>query len=96
MGKQVKVETKEEDLYVVAAKGEDGTVRTLVTRYNDNDNINRGKMVKIHIEGAKDGEAVGHVMNGTKLYSETILDVRNGVVTIKLDPNAVVMIETRL
>ena len=82
-------------MYAVAAKG-DGIVRTLVARYNENDNINRSRTVEIHIEGAKDGEAIGHVVSPSKLYSETLLDIRNGILTIKLEPNSVLVIETRL
>ena len=95
LGKQVKAEAQEDDLYVVAAKG-DGIVRTLVARYNENDNINRSRTVEIHIEGAKDGEAIGHVVSPSKLYSETLLDIRNGILSVKLEPNSVLVIETRL
>ena len=95
LDRQVKAETREEDLYVVAAKGDDGIVRTYVARYTENDNINRSKTVSIHIEGARDGEAVAHIVNSTKLYSETILTIKDNSVTVKMEPCSVLMIETR-
>jgi len=95
-GKQIQATTDDEDLYVVAVKGQDGTVRTWVTRYNENDNVNRSKTVKIHINGIKEGEAVAHVVNSVKLYSETLVDVKDGVVTVKMEPNAFAVIDTKL
>ena len=97
LGRQVKVETQEEaDIFAAAAAGSDGTVRTMLARYNDNDNLNRTKAVKVHIEGARDGQAVAHVVDAVKLYSETLLTVQDGTVTLTLEPNSFVMIETRL
>ncbi|MBQ4002982.1 MAG: hypothetical protein II600_03300, partial [Bacteroidaceae bacterium] len=96
LGRQVKVETQEEaDIFAAAAAGSDGTVRTMLARYNDNDNLNRTKAVKVHIEGARDGQAVAHVVSAVKLYSETLLTVQDGTVTLTLEPNSFVMIETR-
>lgn len=97
LGQQVATEVKgdDTDLYVSAARGEDGTVGVLVSRYNENDNINRSRTVTLHVEGAADGEAVAHVVNSVKLFSETLLDVRQGAVTFKMEPNSVIFVEFR-
>ena len=96
LGKQIQASTEEEDLYVVAAKGEDGSIKTWVTRYNENDNINRSKTVKIHIEGIQDGEATAHVVDSGKLYSETVLRIINGTITVKMEPNSFIVIDCKL
>ncbi len=103
LGQQVKAEVRgdasgsapsDDDLFVVAARGTSGTLRTYLARYNDDDNVNRPKTVTLHIEGVPDGEAVLHVVNSSKLYSEMVLPVSQGVVSLTLDPNEVVVVET--
>jgi hypothetical protein len=96
LGRQVEAKADEDDLYAVAAKGDDGTLRVMVARYNENDNINRPKNVKIHMANVKDGEVTAHMVSSVKLYSETILSVKNGVASVKLEPNAVVVVEAKL
>ena len=96
LGRQVEAKADEDDLYAVAAKGDDGTLRVMVARYNENDNVNRPKNVKIHMANVKDGEVTAHMVSSVKLYSETILSVKNGVASVKLEPNAVVVVEAKL
>ncbi len=96
LGRQVKAEIKgEEDLYVVAAKGDEGIVRTMVTRYNNDDNVNRVSQVTIHVEGARDGEVYAYDLNSSGLYSQTVLEVKDGAVTVLLEPNAMIVVETK-
>ncbi len=95
LGQEVRATAEEKDLSVVAAKGEDGTVRTLVTRYNDDDNESLCLWVNVKIQGAKDGEVVCHVVNEHKLYSETLKEIKDGNLMLVMEPNSVYLIETK-
>lgn len=80
------------DLYATAAVSEAGSLRLLVTRYNDDNNVIRGKRVKINIGDDFSGEVMGYMIDSGRLYTEIPLEVKKGILEVELEPNAVLMV----
>ena len=80
------------DLYATAAVSEAGSLRLLVTRYNDDNNVIRGKRVKINVGDDFSGEVMGYMIDSGRLYTEIPLEVKKGILEVELEPNAVLMV----
>ena len=94
-GKQVKVSIegeKSEDLYATAAVSESGSMRLLLTRYNDDNNVINNKRVKINIGDDFSGEVLGYITDSGRVYTEIPLDAKAGVVEVTMEPNSVLML----
>jgi len=94
-GKQIKSEVKDdEDISVTAAADDFGKVAIMVTRYNEDNNVCTLKEVKINAGMPLPTEVIGHLTDEDHTYTEVILDVdKDGKIQLKLQPNAVVVIE---
>ncbi|MBQ2029487.1 MAG: hypothetical protein II484_01265 [Bacteroidaceae bacterium] len=95
LGTQVKVTNGEKDLYATAATTADGegALRVLLSYYTDDDNTVRRRSVTISMPGTAHGTATGHVIDSGRLYTEIPLEVKDGSIALKMEPNSVVMIE---
>jgi len=93
LGTQVKVTSDESEIYATAATGQDGRLGILVSFYTDNDNTVRRRSVTISMPGTTHGTATGHVIDSGRLYTEIPLEVKDGSIALKMEPNSVVMIE---
>lgn len=92
-GTQVQAEADEEDIYVTAAKAEDGKVRVLVTRYNNDDNDVKLRDLKIRVDGIADGEVMGYLTDDCHTFTEIPLQVSGGAVNIRTSPRSFILIE---
>lgn len=95
LGTQVKVTNGEKDLYATAATTADGegALRVLLSYYTDDDNTVQRREVTLRVNGMTDGDATGHVVDSGRLYTEIPLTVEGGALTVKMEPNSVIMIE---
>ncbi len=95
LGTQVKVTNGEKDLYATAATTADGegALRILLSYYTDDDNTVQRREVTLRVPGMADGDATGHVVDSGRLYTEIPLTVEGGALTVKMEPNSVIMIE---
>lgn len=95
LGTQVKVTNGEKDLYATAATTADGegALRVLLSYYTDDDNTVQRREVTLRVPGMADGDATGHVVDSGRLYTEIPLTVEGGALTVKMEPNSVIMIE---
>ena len=92
-GTQVKATTDENDLYATAATDGKGNTAIYIARYTEDDNVSLAKTVKVNVDGQPDGRAWSHFVDSSHLYTQMPLEVKNGVVEVDLEPNALVMIE---
>ena len=95
LGMQVKVTAGEKDLYATAATTADGegALRILLSYYTDDDNTVQRREVTLRVPGMTDGDATGHVVDSGRLYTEIPLTVEGSALTVKMEPNSVIMIE---
>ena len=83
---------KSEDLYATAAVSESGSMRLLLTRYNDDNNVINNKRVKINIGDDFSGEVLGYITDSGRVYTEIPLEAKAGVVEVTMEPNSVLML----
>lgn len=90
-GAQIKVEDDRDDIYTTAAKNEDGRIRLMVTRYNNDDLVRDILPVRINVpEGVSE---VTVTMNDAHyLNTEIPVKVVDGVLTLKLQPQAIAFV----
>ena len=92
-GTQVRAQSLEKDIFVTAAKSDEGRLRVLVTRYNDDNNVVTAKFVKVDLGKDYSGEIIAHLVDAARTYTEIPLMANNGIVEVKMEPNSLVMIE---
>lgn len=93
LGTQIKTECTDDDVFAIAAKGNDGKVRVLVVRYNENANVTASKTVKLHVPGLLQPEAVCNVVDAGRLYSQTLLQAVQGGLELEMEPNSLRLLE---
>lgn len=92
-GTQVKTETNDPEFYVTAAKSDDGRVRVMVTRYNEDNNSTKTKYVKINTGTSVSGTRYIHLTDEWHAYTEIPVELKNGEVTLMLYPNSIALLE---
>lgn len=93
LGTQVRSEVSDDDIYVVSAKGEDGTVGILVTYFTNDKNVVGDKVVELDVRDMDIKESVSHVTDKHLRYTEIPVEFVDGKTTLWLSPNSVTYIE---
>lgn len=86
-------EVSDDDIYVVSAKGEDGTVGILVTYFTNDKNVVGDKVVELDVRDMDIKESVSHVTDKHLRYTEIPVEFVDGKTTLWLSPNSVTYIE---
>ena len=92
------ISENDKDLYCTAALSEDGnTLRLMLTRYHDNDNISTAKEVVVRLAGKEVRRATAHYVDSYYFFTQVPLSPSaDGSVRVKMQPNAVVYLEMAL
>ena len=89
---QVSCETDDPDVYAIAAKGEDGTLKTVVCYYQEDDEVKDAKTV-ILTDAA--GDLTGmtcKIVDETRNLEDYEVKVSGNTVEITLTPNSYVLL----
>ncbi len=84
-----------EDIYVTAAKGEDGRNAALITYYTDDRDPVAPVRVTVDFRGCRIREAVGHITDKNHLHTEVPVHIIDGKAELFLEVNSYIFIETR-
>lgn len=95
LGTQVTVDEEDPDIYVTAAKGVDGKLGVLISRFNDDNNVVASKEYTVKFPGnAPKGEyVIAHMTDSVHMFTEVPLFVNEGEVKFYLEPNSFIYIE---
>lgn len=95
LGTQVAVKEDDSDIYVTAAKGADGRLGVLISRFNEDDNVVASKKYAVKFPGnAPKGDFVNaHMTDSVHFFTEMPLFVKDGEVEFFLEPNSFIYIE---
>ena len=80
-------------VYVTAAKGDNGRMAILVTHYSDDKNKIAPVSFDIKLKNTEVKEIRSFVTDKYKLYTETPIEVIDGVISMTLSANSFVLIE---
>lgn len=96
-GTQVSASVGEyKDVWVTAARGQDGRVGVLVSRYVNDDNIHRRERITVQVDGYDMSGAVCHMTNDERfLFSEIPFTVQDGKAVLDVKPNSFFFLELR-
>ena len=92
-GTQVKATSGDGEIYVTAARSDDGRLRVLLTRYSEDRNITNIKPFKVKVEGAGDGVVYAYLTDTDRSFTEMPLEMKGGVVEGALEPDAFVLLD---
>jgi len=91
-GTNLKVTKTGADIFAAAAKNEKGQVRLMVARYNNDNSIYGPKKIEVSLpSGAKD--AICTLSDQYHMNTAYPFMVKKGVLTLNLEPNAVVFVQ---
>lgn len=94
LGTSLKVETgKLEDIFVTAARAEDGSVGILLTRYNNDDSIFKRENVEVSVPGRDLSKARCVMTNDALLFTEYPAPCKDGRMKLNLKTNCFAYIE---
>ena len=93
LGTQVKAEANDEELYVTAARSDDGHLRVLLTRYSPDNNVTKTRPFTVKVEGAGDGVVLAYLTDTDRAFTEIPLEMKGGVVQGAMDPDSFVMLD---
>ena len=83
------------NIYVTAAKGEDGRMAVLVTNFSNDRNCIAPRSVDVEFKNCDIHEIRSFVTDKYKLHTETPVDIKDGKASIVMAPNSFILIETR-
>lgn len=86
----------ENDLYVTAARSDDGSRgAAMISRYSDDDNVHYKRDVKVKLSGkASFSNVTCHLTDSWRTYTEVPLEVAaDGSITLHLEPKSIAFIE---
>lgn len=92
-GTAVKAESDDDSFYVTAARDAQGDVKVMITRFSPDNDDTATKVFSIRVEGAPDGEVVGHLIDDAHDFTEVTLEIKDGVMQAMLDPDSVLFLE---
>lgn len=95
-GTEVKSESDDDDLYVTAAKTDEGTVRVMITRYKRDNDMTSWKPFTIKVDGAPDGEVIAHLTDDAHDYTEIPLEIKDGTIQAGLEPDSFILLEINM
>lgn len=91
-GQQVKATGDYDDIYFTAAC-KDGKIRLMVARYNDDDNQTAAEKVTVRLASGAIRQAISHVTDGTHLYTEVPVDIKDGTIELWMEANSFTLLE---
>ena len=95
-GTQVKVTVNretEKDIYVTAATADDGKTAVMVTRFNEDNNVVAKETVQLKIDKQLPPVVKAHLTDDSHIYTEIPLETKGDSITLKLQPNAFMVID---
>ena len=97
LGTQVKAVSPagDSDIRVTAARGADGRLGILVSRYNDDDNVTSRKIVSVKLDsGSFDSRVRCHITDDFNMFTEYPVALQaDGTLALALEPRSFVMVE---
>ena len=83
--------------HAVAAKGADGSLAVMISRYSDDNNVSETSKVTLRVDAGIPQKAVCHLTDSSHIYTEIPLAIAaDGTMTMKMQPNSFALVELKI